>query len=590
MIITTKGAMRKSGRSKRGHIIAAVDYVLRDTPVGRVKDIWTSQNIDSKDKNVIKGLMLSVAEMNVRSTNPVRHHVLSWRPEEVTSSEEKRQIIERLMRSIDAQDHQWVAVEHADKDGPHLHIVVSSINPNTFKANSFHQDTVLMMKELTQIVHEKGWDTQFPDAPEYQNSRYRVEGLEVIDLKLDRDLAMPKERERAKERHGPDMSMESYLNTIIKENLYPNKDALKGLTWAEFHQSIAVHGLSYEPKNTGAIWKWTHSDAAGQEVTETRKASVIPSFARGKLEKILGPYQAPEADVKPETGIHVASPTNPTMAAEAARDVGIIAKKAAQTRQQIRRRRLAQAQAVFLNSSFYQAQHLSGHVAQTQQKVAQALKLKVQKQAIKDRLMFANSPTYMDIHLIGGVAGTQKKIIQARQKLLQKRQKEEAQKARAELERQHQLIHQRQEQEALEREIERIRKEQEMESDNQKAPATPASTPARAGMESIDTPLDPPVQNQPNTLRAANDHEQEDNDEPSDKYIFIESIRVGQIQEAMEFIITATPWEECQVCIPLWWKEATGEDIPTDWEALYGPELNQEFMPVEEEPEEEIWR
>ena len=588
MIITTKSAMRTPGRSKRGHIIAAVNYVMRDDPPGRVKDVWSSPNMGTTDRDTIKGLMLSVAEMSTRARNPVRHYVLTWRPEEEVSREEKAQIIDRLLRANGVEDHQWVAVEHQDKDGPHLHIVLSTINPISFKANSIHNETVNMMKELALINHERGWDRS--SNIEYENARYRVDDRgEVVDIREERDIAMPKERTRAAERHGPDMAMESYLNLTIKENLYPTKESLKGVSWQDFHRSIAAHGLQYEPKNTGAVWKWTHADVEGKEVTETRKASVIPSFARGKLEKILGPYQSPSQDVKVDSGIHVASPTNPTMAAEAARDVGIVAKKAAQTRQQIRRRQVIKAQVAFLHSSTYTDQHLSGRIAETQRTISQAQKLKAQRQVIKRRLAFLNSPEYTDQHLLGGVAQTQKKIIQARKKLIQKRLEEEQRKARAELERLQIAARQRQEEEDRQVELERIRKEQEMESDNQKAPAAPSPTPAQAGVGSIDAQFDPPVQDQSNTPRAVDDHWQAEDDEPTDKFIFIESVKVGQVREAMEFAVDMLSWEECQLYIPQWWREATGEEIPSDWEALYGPEPDQELMQPELEPEEEDW-
>ena len=140
-------------------------------------------------------------------------------------------------------------------------------------------------------------------------------------------------------------------------------------------------------------------------------------------------------------------------------------------------------------------------------------------------------------------------------------------------------------------EIERIRIEKEREDAAQKASAqAPSPTPAQAGVGSIGIEVSPTVQDQPNTIRAIEDHGQEDQNEPSDKFIFIESIKVGQVEEAMEFITQMLSWEDCLYYVPIWWEEATGTEIPEDWELVYGPEPREDIMQPEEEPEEEIWR
>lgn len=426
MIITKKTAMRNNTRSARGHIIAAVDYIYKDVPSGRVGEVWTSPEMQDigTERNAIKGMMLGTAEMNERARNPIRHYVITWREGEELSPE----MVQQMLTAAGVQEHQWVFVRHHDHDAEghqHGHLLVNSIHPQTFKSNNFFNDIKTMMMEVAKIAHARGWDRT--DAPEYQNARYRVtEDGEIEDQKEIRDKAIPKERDRAAERHGELASMETYLNAV-KEELFPKKDSLKGMTWQDFHAALARHGLQYVQKGSGAIWTWTHAAPDGGEpVTETRKASVIPSFSLKKIEKVLGPYQPAQHTEKNITA-HVASPTNPATADRAAEDLARVRTAAAQTRKGIQKRQLVQA---------------------------------VQ--------LYRHDPKTKRVHTQGRIAQAQTRAMEARQKAAEKRAQEEAARARAELlrrqaqeEAERRKKAEREAEEARRREQERIQKEKE---------------------------------------------------------------------------------------------------------------------------------
>ena len=427
MIITKKTAMRNNTRSARGHIIAAVDYIYRDEPPGRVGDVWTSPEMADigTGKNAIKGMMLGTAELNERARNPIRHYVITWREGEELTPE----MVHQMLTAAGVQEHQWVFVKHHDHDAEghqHGHLLVNSIHPQTFKSNNFFNDIKIMMQEVAKIAHTRGWDRT--DAPEYQNARYRVrEDGKIEDQREVRDQAIPKERARAAERHGEIANMETYLNTI-REELFPTKDSIKNIgTWQDFHAALAQHGLKYTQKGSGAIWEWTHEGQNGEPQTETRKASVIPSFSLSKMEKLFGRYEPPQRPGTSITG-RIASPTNPETKEKAERDLSRVRREAAETRRGIQKR-----------------------------------------QTVRSVLEYTHSQKFHKMHTQGKIAQAQTRAMEARQKAAERRAQEEAARARAELlqrqaeaaEMERQKKARQAEEEARKREQERIQKEAE---------------------------------------------------------------------------------------------------------------------------------
>ncbi len=241
MIVTTKSKLRnKTQRSARGHIIALVDYLLKNQD--RVKDIWVSPEIGTMDRVEIKGAFMATASMNSRARNPMKHFILSWRPEEQVSHQERQKMIERFMSAIGGEGHQWIAVQHSDTDMEHLHIALSSIHPETFQANQFPHSQLKMMKVKAEIERERGWDQL--DYPEFKNAPFRAaEDGKIEDRRGKRGQAFARAGTLAKERYHSGMSMESYLNETFVSVLGKNHNSMKGWKAEELHEVLGAMGL-----------------------------------------------------------------------------------------------------------------------------------------------------------------------------------------------------------------------------------------------------------------------------------------------------------------------------------------------------------
>ncbi|MEA2823015.1 MAG: hypothetical protein QOJ86_5019 [Bradyrhizobium sp.] len=66
--------------------------------------------------------------------HPVRHFSLNWHPSESPSREQMIEAVESFMEHMGWQAHQAILFNHADKQHPHVHVMLNAVHPETGRA------------------------------------------------------------------------------------------------------------------------------------------------------------------------------------------------------------------------------------------------------------------------------------------------------------------------------------------------------------------------------------------------------------------------------------------------------------------------
>ena len=215
--------------------------------------------------------MILLAEESVHSKMPVSHWIFSWKENEQPSRSQVDELVDIFLAHMGLSDHQAVYGLHYNTKNYHVHIAVNRMHHGTLKVvQPFRGFDIEEAHKVVALVEKKqGWASE-------DYTRYVVlEDGELARNRVEKPV-QPRQEAIAFERATGEKSAQR----IAQER---GHDIIKNATsWQELHQQLAVKGLRFEKKGSGAIL--FVGDIA------VKASSVDRNFGMSKLCKRLGDF------------------------------------------------------------------------------------------------------------------------------------------------------------------------------------------------------------------------------------------------------------------------------------------------------------
>lgn len=265
-------------------------YILDHKDQGEKVGHSGALNFISDQPRVQAREMAALAQDAPRSKDPIAHYVISWKEYEQPTPQQVDQAVEIFLEKMELTEHQTIYALHQDTDNAHLHIVVNRVHPDTLKVirpnNGF--DIKAAHQAIAKIEHVQGWQRETKGCYQvaengniersYSSNESRQPGQKARDFE-----------QRTGEKSAQRIAIERAAQII--------RDAQQ---WQQLHHQLAAEGMKYQKKGSGAII--TVGDTAIKASSTDRGAAL------GKLEKRLGGYEPPMADL-----VIVAKPPEPLL-------------------------------------------------------------------------------------------------------------------------------------------------------------------------------------------------------------------------------------------------------------------------------------
>src|SRR2546426_7959232 len=107
-----------------------------------------SRNLPSDDPELAAKIMRATAAQNVRVKEPVYHVALSFDPGDTVDRAAMERVADRVLETLQLQEHQVLIVAHADREHPHVHLLINRVHPETGKVWSRWQDYPAIQRVL----------------------------------------------------------------------------------------------------------------------------------------------------------------------------------------------------------------------------------------------------------------------------------------------------------------------------------------------------------------------------------------------------------------------------------------------------------
>ena len=266
-----------------------------------------SRNFLDDDPYYQKIEMSQTASLNSRVIDPIVHIVGSFKKFEVPTTEQLEEQIDILAKHLGAEELQMQYAMHMDTDNVHFHLIVNKVHP--FKKNKHNENKVIDLGEgwILNAVHraaaeieaKQGWEPEPNPMFIYNHDTGQCEknpdyipqpDAEKIDSKI-RDQEH-RHQQKSRMSHEIDQGKD-YLFDIekcVKQTLNHAEN------WESWHQQLAQHGILYEKKRSGSIFKIQTSE----KQTLTFKASLFcnKQVTLKNLEKQWGDFTHHDVDHK----------------------------------------------------------------------------------------------------------------------------------------------------------------------------------------------------------------------------------------------------------------------------------------------------
>jgi len=218
--------------------------------------------------------MAAIADMGVRSNDPISHYVLSWKRGENPTNAQVDESVKILLKELHCHENQCVYALHKNTDNTHLHVAMNRVHPDTHKvikpAGGFEIEA--LHRAIAKMEQAHGWEPQ-------KNARYSIsETGEVVRSNNQPHREQPKQKTQDKEHHIGAKSAER----IGIEKVGPITQHAQ--TWNELHSQLADMGMAYDRKGSGAVIK--------VGLTYIKASSVGRHASLKAMEKRLGPFEA----------------------------------------------------------------------------------------------------------------------------------------------------------------------------------------------------------------------------------------------------------------------------------------------------------
>lgn len=278
MIVKKVKFTSRKPKAKAWQIGDLVDYIRSPRDVNPLEKIehGGSRNFFSETHAGQKKEMIGLASESVHSRMPVSHWIFSWKEHEQPTPEQVDEVVGIFLERMGLSGHHAIYGLHFNTENYHVHIAVNRMNPETGMVvrpnNGF--DIEAAHKVMAEIEHRQGWSRE-------EHGRYTLDDSGRI-IRAPKTEKGPKPRAEALdfEAHTGDKSAQRIAqergHAIIQN----------AASWAELHRKLAVAGLRFEKKGSGAII------FVGE--IAVKASSVDRAFSMGKLCKRLGEFEAGE--------------------------------------------------------------------------------------------------------------------------------------------------------------------------------------------------------------------------------------------------------------------------------------------------------
>lgn len=260
---------RRDGRTS---FKALTDYCLGVTGHGSGSVLHVGmQNLSSPDTAFVE--MDALATENVRCKDPAFHFILSWRDMEIPTNDQADEAVKIALKELDLGDCQALWALQGDTQNLHVHVAVNRIDPETCRAvqPAGNWTYKALERAARRIELAQGWEVE-------ESGRYVVTPEGDIVEKKERKIPEVSQKARDIEAHTGAKSAER----IARETAAPI--LLRAESWAELHERLAVKGIRFERKGSGAVLR------IGDAFVKTSQADRACSFSR--LVARLGEFRA----------------------------------------------------------------------------------------------------------------------------------------------------------------------------------------------------------------------------------------------------------------------------------------------------------
>jgi len=266
-----------------------------------------SRNFLDDDPHYQKIEMSQTASLNSRVIDPIVHIVGSFKKFEVPTTQQIEEQIDILVKHLHAEDLQMQYAMHLDTDNVHFHLIINKVHP--FEKNQHGENKTIDLgggwildavhQAVAEIEAKQGWQPEPNPMFIYNHDTQQCEknphyvpqpDAKKIDSKI-RDL---EHRHQQKSRMSNEIESGkdyfSYIEKCVKQILNHAEN------WESWHQQLVQHGIFYEKKRNGSIFKLQ----TGEEQELTFKASLFcnKQVTLKNLEQKWGDFTANDVDVK----------------------------------------------------------------------------------------------------------------------------------------------------------------------------------------------------------------------------------------------------------------------------------------------------
>ena len=239
-MIGKKPAKRYDGGSD---FKAAIKYIKKDGNKEKATSV-VALNCLSAETAAIE--MRAVSSANTRVKDPLFHYILSWPENEKPTDEQAIEAGKKSLVKFGLVDHQAMLAVHRDTNNTHIHVVANIVNPDSLLVQKIEYRALEIQRVCREIEIEQGWSHE-------KNGVYQVEEMNGEKfVTYHPEMVGQKESQKEKEfkKHTGLKSFGDYVEETGK-----NKDlrVASRKNWLEFHQALAKHNLSIEPRGGGYV-------------------------------------------------------------------------------------------------------------------------------------------------------------------------------------------------------------------------------------------------------------------------------------------------------------------------------------------------
>jgi len=262
----------KVASSKASRIGSLIDYISADSHLEAEKTelFDVCGGFLSNSAQGQRAEMIALAEMAVRSKDPVDHWLLSWKEGEQPTHAQCKDAIDILKKHLGMNDnHLAVYALHRNTENYHLHVVLNRVDSETMRVEDKGWCIDRAHKAVAEIVYKQGWEAE-------KNARYAADRGGVAAQAGAASQTQPRSKARDYENATGEKSTERIAMEVAAQLLRNAR------SWAQVHEALAQVDMRYELKGSGAlIW------VGGQPL----KASCMGrEFSRSRMEERLGEF------------------------------------------------------------------------------------------------------------------------------------------------------------------------------------------------------------------------------------------------------------------------------------------------------------